>query len=151
MPLTAEDISITRDYQGVVDELTDNNSTFFTNLCFPNQVTSDSDLITFDVEIGSKRLAPLSDPCVVAPLVERNGFKTFEFKPAYTMDRRKICCRTGQVRVKGEPLGANYSIQQRRDAIMRMDAIDQKQMLDRRIEVMAAEALITGKITVVGP
>lgn len=151
MPLTAEDIAITRDYQGVVDNLTDNTSTFFTDMFFKPVITSDRDVITYDVEIGNKRLAPLSDPCVVAPLVERNGFATYEFRPAYVMDRRKICCRTGQLRVKGEPLGANYSIQQRRDAVMRMDGIDQIEMLDRRIEVMAAEALITGKINVVGP
>jgi Phage major capsid protein E len=151
MALSAADIAITRDYQGVVDELIDNNSMFFTNLCFPGIVTSEKDLITFDVETGSKRLTPFADPCTVAPLVERKGFKTYEFSPAYMMDRRKICCRTGQTRVKGEPIGDDWDIGRRRKEVLRQDAVDQLEMLDRRIEVMAAESLITGKVSIVGP
>lgn len=123
---------------------------FLLQLFFPTLVEETSEEIHFDVQIGKRRIAPFVSPLAEGKLVESQGFRTDTFKPAYIKDKRVFDSDRPLKRVIGEALTGNLSPDQRLQSLLSQDLQDQIQMVLRRKEVMAAEALRTGKITVTG-
>jgi hypothetical protein len=127
---------------------------FFVNRFFPQVETSDKEEVFFDIEHNGekRRLAPFVHPKRGGKLVEGAGFTTKSFKPAYIKDKRTHDSDRPFKRVAGESIGTGQELTplQRRQLNVRRDLKDQTEMLTRRMEVMAVEALRTGKITVKG-
>ena len=83
--------------------------TFLLKKFFPNIVTSDTEYVSIDVDIGKRRMAPFVSPLVEGKLVESRRFQTNTFKPAYIKDKRAPDLRKPVRRVMGEAIGGNIS------------------------------------------
>lgn len=117
---------------------------------FPTESTSDSETINFDVVIGKRRVAPFVSPVAAGKVVASLGREVHTFQPAYIKDKRRINPSEALKRAIGEKIGGALSAQERKDAYVTQQLVDQLDMIDRRLEIMAVEAIRTGKITVVG-
>lgn len=123
---------------------------FILNSFFTALQTETSEEIHFDVENGARRLAPFVSPIVAGKVVASKGHITKTFKPAYVKDKRPFDSNRPFKRVIGERIGGELSPAQRMQVQLAADLKDQVEMLMRRQEVMAVEALVTGGITVKG-
>src|SRR4051812_39453738 len=79
--------------------------TFLLDTFFPNIVTSDSELVAIDVDVGLRRMAPFVSPLVEGKLVEQRRIQTGLFKPAYIKDKRAPDLRKPVRRMIGEKIG----------------------------------------------
>ena len=123
---------------------------FLLNSFFQTFQTEQSEEIHFDVDSGRRRLAPFVSPVVAGQVVQSQGYTTKSFKPAYIKDKRVFDANRPFKRAIGERIGGQLTPDQRLQLALAGDLSDQIGMLTRRQEVMAAEVLRTGKITVEG-
>lgn len=123
---------------------------FILNSFFTALQTETSEDIHFDVAKGSRRLAPFVSPIVAGKVVQSQGYSTQTFKPAYIKDKRVFDSTRPFKRSIGESIGGSMDPMQRLQKMLAADLADQVGMLTRRQEVMATEALLTGKVTVEG-
>lgn len=123
---------------------------FFLNSFFRAIQTETSEEIHFDIESGRRRLAPFVSPIVAGQVVRSKGYQTKTFTPAYVKDKRPFDSSRPFKRAIGERIGGEMSPMQRLQAALASDLKDQIDMVTRRQEVMAIEALRTGKTIVVG-
>jgi len=118
---------------------------------FFTKVSQDeSEEIHFDVILGKRRIAPFCSPLVAGKVVQSKGREVRSFRPAYVKDKRRFNPSEAFKRSVGEKIGGSLSATQRRDAYLAAELADQIDMLDRRMEVMASEAIRTGMCTVEG-
>lgn len=123
---------------------------FILNSFFRTIQTETSEEIHFDIDSGRRRLAPFVSPIVAGKVVQSQGYTTKTFKPAYVKDKRAFDANRPFKRLAGERIGGELAPAQRLQAALAADLTDQLAMLTRRQEVMATEALRTGKVTVKG-
>ncbi len=117
---------------------------------FTNVVEADSEFISIDIDVGKRRMSPFVSPLVEGKLVEQRRFQTNTFKPAYIKDKRAPDLRKPVRRMIGERIGGNMSGEEREMANLEFELTDQIDMLNRRLEWMAANALTTATVTVAG-
>lgn len=117
---------------------------------FPNITESDTEEVSIDVDVGLRRLAPFVSPLVEGKLVESRKFQTNSFKPAYIKDKRAPDLRKPIRRQIGERIGGQYSAAEREMLNLQFELADQIDMINRRLEWMAASALQNGTVTVTG-
>lgn len=135
---------------GVLDSLENAPITFFRDRFFTTEVRSDKEEILFDVIDKKRRLAPFVSPLVRGKLMEKRGFSTRLFKPAYVKPKSVIKPQDAIKRTAGEPLLGSLSMGQRRDIHIRTALQEQDEAITMREEVMCAEALRLGQVTVSG-
>ena len=123
---------------------------FLLDTFFPIVQTEQSEEIHFDVENRTRRLAPFVSPVVAGQVVVSEGFETKTFRPAYIKDKRVLDSSRPFKRSIGERIGGELSPMERQMRILGDELRDQINMINRRLEVMAAEALRTGAVTVSG-
>jgi hypothetical protein len=127
------------------------SQTFLLNNFFPNIVASDTEYVSIDVDIGKRRMAPFVSPLVEGKLVESRRFQTNTFKPAYIKDKRAPDLRKPIRRMIGERIGGGeLTGAERMAANVQFEMEDQIDVLNRRLEWMAAQALLTGTVTITG-
>jgi hypothetical protein len=124
--------------------------TFLLDKFFPNIVTSDSEFVSIDVDIGKRRIAPFVSPLVEGKLVEQRRMQTNTFKPAYIKDKRAPDLRKPVRRMIGERIGGDMSGAEREMANLEAEMTDQIDILTRRLEWMAAQVLVNGTVTITG-
>lgn len=124
--------------------------TFLLEYFFRNVIMPEQQEIIFDVQIQRRRISPFVAPHVKAPLQDSAGYRTDRFKPAVVKDLRVIDNSRPLQRAIGESIGGTLSAEQRQAAILEFELQDQIDMLTRRLEVMAADALTDGIVTVSG-
>lgn len=118
---------------------------------FRNVIEPEEQEIIFDVEVKRRRISPFVAPHVKAPLQDSSGYRTDRFQPAVVKDLRIINPKRPLQRAMGEEIGGEPLTPLQREAvILNMELQDQIDMLTRRLEVMAADALIDGIVTVAG-
>lgn len=117
---------------------------------FPNIVTSDTEFVSIDVDVGKRRMSPFVSPLVEGKLVEQRRYQTNIFKPAYIKDKRAPDLLKPVRRMIGERIGGVMSNQERAMANLEFELTDQIDMLNRRLEWMAAQALMFGTVTIAG-
>lgn len=117
---------------------------------FPNVVTYETEEVSIDVDIGLRRMAPFVSPLVEGKLVEQRKYQTNTFKPAYIKDKRAPDLRKPIRRQIGERIGGEYTAAEREMLNLQFEMADQIDMINRRLEWMAASALATGTVTVAG-
>lgn len=152
MPIEV-DIFKTRAMLAVYDEMDAKNpKKYITRNFFPTSPNPvDGQTIDIDIIKGARRVAPFVNPTLPGKPVESLGYETKTIKPPYIKMLRKSDAYTLMNRRPGESiyrppvppvqLAAEKLAEELEDA---------SQMVHRRIEVMAAEAIRTGKITVIG-
>ena len=123
---------------------------FLLDTFFPNIVMSDSEYVSIDVDVGIRRMAPFVSPLVEGKLVEQRKIQTNVFKPAYIKDKRAPDLRKPVRRMIGERIGGDMSGSEREMANLEFEMSDQIDMIDRRLEWMAAQALVGATVTIAG-
>lgn len=123
---------------------------FLLQTFFPKIVTEESESIHFDVEVEVLKLAPFVHPDAPGALVEETPYRTDEFTPANIRMVRSLNPSRPLKRVMGEKLLGEYSPQQRLEILTVRALEEMKKMRLRRMEHMAASALRTASVTVVG-
>lgn len=123
---------------------------FILNSFFRQVQEESSEEIHFDVDNGRRRIAPFVSPVVAGKVVQSKGYTAKTFTPAYVKDKRVFNPSRAFKRAMGERIGSQFSPEQRMRMALAYDLQDQINMLTRRMELMAVEALRTGSITVEG-
>lgn len=123
---------------------------FLLDKFFPNMIMSDTEFVSIDVDIGKRRMSPFVSPLVEGKMVESRRYQTNIMKPAYIKDKRVPDLRKPIRRMMGERIGGTMTGAERELANLNYELEDQIDMLDRRLEWMAAQTLISGKLTVSG-
>lgn len=123
---------------------------FILNSFFRDVQSEDSEEIHFDVDNGRRRIAPFVSPVVAGKVVASKGYTAKTFTPAYVKDKRVFNPARAFKRAMGEKIGGTLSPAQRMQVALATDLQDQTDMLTRRMELMAVEALRTGSVTVEG-
>ena len=145
----AFEIVETHELLGVIDTF-HQPSSYWLDLCFPRQHTSDSEYIDFDLTDWGRRLAPFVAPNVQGqPMVQR-GAAIRKFKPAYIKPKDPVDPARLLQRRAGEPLGGRMTPKQREDAIVADILREHDRGIRRRWEWMAARAVIDGSVIVQG-
>lgn len=143
------DLYSTAYLNGVVRRITPTPS-FFLSL-FPGLIEHDTDEVYFDVVSDKPRLTPFVHPMREGKLIEDAGYSTNAVKPAYVKDKRVFDPNKPYMqRAAGEQIGTNLSGEQRLQLALTAALADQSNMLQRRFEVMATEAVIFGRQTIIG-
>lgn len=123
---------------------------FLSGKFFPNMVTSDTEYVSIDVDVGKRRMSPFVSPMVEGKMVEQRRYQTNIFKPAYIKDKRAPDLLKPIRRQIGERIGGELSGAEREMANLMFEMEDQIDMLNRRMEWMAAQALLNGKVVIKG-
>ncbi|GAB7525329.1 major capsid protein [Paraburkholderia sp. 2C] len=123
---------------------------FLLDKFFPNIVTADSEKVSIDIDVGKRRMSPFVSPLVEGKLVEQRRYQTNEFKPAYIKDKRAPDLRKPVRRMIGERIGGDLKGIEREMANLEAEMTDQIDILNRRLEWMAAQALLGGAVTISG-
>lgn len=125
-------------------------SNYWLSLCFPRAYNSESEKIDFDIVDQGRRLAPFVAPNVQGQpmLSERRDIRSFT--PAYIKPKDPVDPRRVLQRRAGEAYGGSLTPQQRRDAIVADILRSHRDMIDRRLEWMASEAIQKGAVTISG-
>jgi hypothetical protein len=125
--------------------------TFFLDHFFPRVTMSDTRFVAIDVIIGKRRMAPFVSPRVEGKLVEARRVQTNVFEPPYIKDKRAPDLLRPVQRMPGERLlGGEMSGEERMMANLAFEMQDQVEMIQRRLEWMAVQAVLTGTVTVAG-
>lgn len=117
--------------------------TFFTT---PRQFTTEH--IEWDIKESGQVVAPFVSPFALGASTRRNGFRTFQLKPAYIKLLDTVRPEEGWTRRPGEPYGGNMSVQQRLDLQVAEQVLTHINMIRNRMEVMARDVLLNAKITI---
>lgn len=125
-------------------------SSFLLDAFFREEQTEESEEIHFDVDKSRPRLAPFVSPLVSGKARASDGYFSKSFKPAYVKDKTIFRPDGPLKRSIGEKIGGSLSPADRREMALGRELALQLDALTRSEEVMAAEALCTGKVTVSG-
>lgn len=124
--------------------------THLLELYFPFVTMDESEEIHFDLIDKTRRLAPFVSPVLAGKIVDAQGYRTATFKPAYIKPKTPLDPSRPIKRLAGEGFAAPLSAAQRVQALVANILEDHDEMVKRRLEAMASEALRTGKVTVTG-
>lgn len=125
-------------------------SAFWLNLAFKQQVNFQSQFIDFDKIDRGRRLAPFVAPTVAGKPMKSEGYNTRRFAPAYVKPLMPVDPERIITRMAGESYTGTMSLQARRDAIVADILREQREMIWRRWELMAAKAVMDGQVIVEG-
>lgn len=128
----------------------DQPASFLLDTFFGEVQTEQSEEIHFDIDSSKPRITPFVSPLVAGKVVQDRGYQTKSFRPAYAKDKRRFDANAPFKRAIGEKLTGELSPTERRDRLLARSLMDQREMLTRRLEVMASEALRLGQVTVTG-
>lgn len=117
---------------------------------FPNIVTSDTEFVSIDVDVGLRRMAPFCSPLVEGRMVESRRYQTNTIKPAYIKDKRAPDLRKPIKRMIGERIGGEFTAAEREMLNLQFEMEDQIDNLNRRQEWMASSALVSATVTIEG-
>lgn len=125
---------------------------YLLNLFFPNVIQSTEEEILFDVEIKRRRIAPMCAPHIPGKAVASNGWRTERFTPPGIKDLRVMNPKRPLKRLMGEQIGgaATQTPMARAAALLNQELEDMVEMVWRRLELMAADALKDGVLVVSG-
>ena len=134
---------------GVVNDI-DLPPPFISNSFFSTVRPMQTQEIYFDIESNRARLAAFVSPHGNAQTVKSKDFVTKSYRPAYIKIRSVFNADSALNRLPGEQFGGTASPTARMTARVNQAVADHRAMIDRRIEVMAIEALLTGGLVIEG-
>jgi hypothetical protein len=127
--------------------------TFVKDTFFKKGEVSLTDAVDIDIIKGKRKLAPFVSPLRQGKLVERDGYTTRTFKPAYVKPKMITTVDDILKRLAGEQIYTNDVYSKMRDLASARLAKDLQQlntMITRREEWMACKAITEGSVPVVG-
>lgn len=118
---------------------------------FPSVRTFDTKSIDIDVETkGQRKVASFVSPQLRGTFVERRGYKTQTFTPAYIAPYMVTTAEQILDRMPGEALYNPVTPEARAAEILARDLAELDRRITRREELMAREAIFEGQITITG-
>lgn len=147
----AIDMFTTRTMLAMVEEGQKSNSTWLRDRYFTNRPTFHTQKIDFDIiGRGGRKIAPFVNPKVGGVVLTREGFRTESYEAPEVSPMRVTTAEDMLKRLPGETIYSAKSPTQRAAEILGKDLSDLDDIITRREEVMCAEALFQGKVTVKG-
>lgn len=117
---------------------------------FPGTKTHVTEHVDLDFRKGSQAVAPFVAKGVGGINMARQGYETRTYTPPRVAPERPLSPEVLQSRLPGETLHTAQSPEDRQDYYLQQDAQELDDAITRREEVMAAELLTSGKVTVRG-
>lgn len=134
---------------GVVNNLR-TPASFWLNLGYDTVQNFGDEWIDFDIIDKGRRLAPFVAPNVAGKPMQQEGYSTRKFKAAYLKPMDVVEPSRVLKRRAGEAITGSLTNDQRRNAIVADILQDQRDMIMRRWEWMAAQATINGSVVISG-
>lgn len=125
------------------------NNNFLVRTFFPHETTHLAEKIEVDVKKGGRKMAPFVSPRRGGKVVTREGFHTNQIHTPKLAPERLVTTDDLTKRGFGENVYTAKSPEEREDELLAQDALEMQEMIDRRIEWMAAKVLTTGGFDVV--
>ena len=124
---------------------------FLLDLLFSRVETHDSETVDIDIVKGKRRMAPFQTPRVEGKLVEKLGFVTNSYKPAY-VNPKKVLEAADIVEDRGAGQNVYSMTTPQERAVMKLaeELNELEDMISRREEWMCAQQLVNGYVDVVG-
>jgi len=117
---------------------------------YPSIIESQTEEIHFDEVVTERKMAPFVSPLVAGKVMAGRGHTMKSFRPAYVKPKHVLRPSKALKRRAGEPFGGNMSPAARMELIKAETFVDQSEMIDNRLEWMAAEVAKTGKLVIAG-
>lgn len=117
---------------------------------FPETKTYVTEQVDMDYRKGGMTVAPFVAPKIGGINIDRSGYQTRSYKPPLVAPQRVLNPDVLQPRLPGETVHSAMSPEQRQEYYLQQDAQELDDMISRREEVMCAQCLTTGIITVKG-
>lgn len=124
--------------------------TYLRDTFFNPTTTSTTENVDIDVIRNKRRLAPFVNPLAEGKKIDRQGFQTKTFKPPYIKEKMVTTAIDVLTRGLGENPYSASSPAERAAQIAARDLVELQDMIDRRIEWMVAQIMLTGKVTITG-
>lgn len=127
-------------------------SSYWLDLCFNSEVTFDTEFIDFEKLTETRKLAPFVAPSAQGKPIFSEGSTVTRLKPAYVKVKDPVRPDRLIRRAPGNlaPGSANQTPMQRFDAVVGQIAEDHRKAILRRLEWLAARAIIDGRVTLSG-
>ena len=123
---------------------------FLRDTFFPAATPAETETVDVDIFKGKRRMAPFCSPLSEGKLVENLGFSTSTIKPGYIKPFKITTAADLLKRTPGTTLySGGQTIEQRAQVKLGADLADLMDMIDRREEWMAAQALNAGAISMI--
>ncbi|WP_296201483.1 major capsid protein [uncultured Hyphomicrobium sp.] len=110
--------------------------------------TFETEFVEFDIVEGGRRIAPFVSPLAQGASTRDVGYRTYQLKPAYIKLLDTVRPESGFVRLPGEAYGGSISPAERLARSVAAKIALHREMIETRWEAMAAEVLLTGKLTI---
>ena len=124
---------------------------FLLDLLFSRVETHNTETIDIDIVKGKRRMAPFQTPRVEGKLVEKLGFATNSYKPAYVKPKKVLeAVDIVNNRLSGERAYSMQTPQERASIKLAEELNELEEMISRREEWMAAQQLVNGYVDVLG-
>lgn len=123
---------------------------FFVDMLFSNQRFHNTKFIDVETILKSEAIAGFVAPCVRGEAVGDPGSRIDSFAPAYIKLEKNIVPCNYMERLPGEPYNSGLTPQRRMMMDLQRMQMDLEWRIKRRLELMAAEALIYGTATIQG-
>lgn len=124
--------------------------TFFRSTFFSNEQTFVTETVDMDFKKGARKLAPFVSRQIGGKAVPNTGYETRTYKPPLIVPDKITTIDDLLARQPGEQLYSDRTPAQRAVIKMREDFTELREMIVRREEWMCAQAMLAGKIVVVG-
>lgn len=121
---------------------------FLTNF-FPTHNFHVAELLEIDIKKGKRKLAPFVAPRINGEIMEREGFTTHSLRTPKIAPERPMTIDDIVKRGFGENIYSTKTPEERAAELLASDMTDLEEAILRRIEWMARELLLNGKIQVV--
>lgn len=145
----AYDLFETREMLPLLEEAKPAN-TFLKSLFFSNDVPFDTEHVDIDIWAGKRRLAPIVAPRFGSKTVERTGYSSKTYKPPQVAPDMITTAEDLLKRTAGETIYGTKTPDERAAEQLAKDMMEMDNMITRREEEMAAQALFTGQVQVIG-
>lgn len=123
---------------------------FFRDTFFKRRVPVTGTKVDVDFYKGKRRIAPFVNPKSAAKVVEKIGYKTNTFETPLLKPKDVTTIEDISVRLPGENLYGGFTRDERALALLTDKLAEFNDSIIRREEWMASQAMLTGKIPVIG-
>ena len=124
---------------------------FLLDTFFPSVQTSAAKSIIVDIVKGRRKMAPYVSPRVAGKVMQKRGFKTVGYEPAYVKPKTVTTASDFLKRSAGEAIyGSTMTPQDRAALKLAEELMYLDDIITRRLEQMCSEAIQTGKLIIKG-
>lgn len=125
-------------------------TTFLRDTLFSEKELSPTSKVDVDIKKGRAKIAPYVSEKIGGKVVENSGYRTETFEPPLVSPTTVTTAHDLQNRVMGENLYSSRTPDERAAEKLGKDLMELDAMITRREEVMCAQAIFDGEITVKG-